>query len=162
MKSYSVKGYDDKALEVSLLGSCLTNFVVNHHLVHEARENNLSIKIVSQVLQQRSDVIVDLLNGIKPDVELIKYYLTQGDWDSREISVNGKKIKYAKWFTNHLVQKIKGANKINVSTGIIVIDSLSDIRHSVYRHRHGWKTMLGKIKFKDQSISRQFNEDFEF
>ncbi len=154
---------NDDFLKITLLGSCLTNFVINHHLVQENTKNNISIKVISQVLQQRSDVIVDLIDGKQPDIKLIQYYLAHGDWDSRKISVNGVEIKYAKWFTSHLVQKIKDAHNIKDDIpDLIVMDSLCDIRHNLYRYRDGWKTMLGKIQFMDQKISKQFNEDFKF
>ncbi len=59
------------------------------------------------------------------------------------------------------MQKTKDAHNIKDDIlDLIVMDSLCDIRHNLYTYRDGWKTMLGEIKFRDQKISKQFNEDF--
>ncbi len=149
---------------ITLLGSCFTNFTVNCHLIEKSKIKKIAIEVQTSVLQQRSDIIVDLLNDLTPNQDIVKYYLNKKEDGGKKIIIQGKEVSYSKWFAKHLMQKIDEAKNIkNDLPDVIVMDSLCDIRHNLYKHvKEKWKVLFGKMLFKDPQIITKFKNTFEF
>ncbi len=159
-----VKKPDNYPKKITLLGSCFANFTVNQYLIRKSINKKQAFEVQTNVLQQRSDVIVDLINDITPNQDIIRYFLDKKEGGEKKILIQGKKVDHAKWFANHLMQKIDaGKNVKDDVPDIIVMDSLCDIRHNLYKHKkEKWKVLLGEMVFNDPKITVKFKEEFEF
>jgi hypothetical protein len=150
--------------QITLLGSCFSNFTVNHHLIPLAKSKKIPLTVQTTALQQRSDILIDLINDLKPDPNLIKYYLSKKKDGDEKVLIQGKKVDYAKWYAKYLMQKIEAGKNVKDDTpDFIVMDSLCDIRLNLYKHtKENWKVLLGKMPFNDTKVTARFKEDFEF
>jgi len=151
-------------INLTLMGSCLTNFVVKHYLAEYAKDMGINFKVLTSVLQQRSDAIVDMLNGVAPDVETVEHYLSKSVDNGKDVMINGVKTNYSKWFAKQLFEKINGSISVNKdSPDLIIFDTLCDVRHNLYRSKEfGWKVLMGKLNFSDKNIEYDFTKNFEF
>ena len=116
-----------------------------------------SIEFQTQTVWQRLDSIVDILNNKVPDHELVKGYIDNGHWDNAVETCS-------EWFSRTILeQNNKALQIVNDNPDLLIIDSLSDWSHSLYKHKkYGWKCLLGEIVFTQQDIEDRFNAEFEF
>ncbi len=110
-----------------------------------------------QINTAGSDVVADFTMGIFPDTNIIRHYLSRGKWIEH-------KVEYAKWFTNYTLQQIsQSIYVIDHTPDILLLDSLCDVRHTLFQHRKKkFKALLGNVDFDDVQTKAAFDSDFTF
>ncbi|WP_419174971.1 hypothetical protein [Desulfosediminicola sp.] len=143
-------------LDITIVGSCLSNFVVSSYLENHLPPN-LSIRRLTSALQLRTDIILELLEHKGMDIDLVEHYLKAGKWGK-----SATQHKYAQWFSSFVLEKcLESRNIHDDCPDLLIMDSLCDIRHSLYAHRSkGWKAFFGNIQFSDASVEKNFTNEF--
>ncbi|SDP58498.1 hypothetical protein [Desulforhopalus singaporensis] len=144
-------------IKVTIIGSCLSNFVVTDYLANCL--DNTEIVRLTSALQLRSDIVLEIIENDSFDYDLVNSFLSCGQWGGCK-----EKQDYAKWFSSFVMDKVDNCRNIAMDIpDLLIMDSLCDIRHSLYAHKEkGWKAFFGNIQFKDPEVSRQFNEKFQY
>lgn len=145
-------------LKVTTIGSCLSNFIVTNYL-QEQLPKGWNRKKLTGALQLRSDIVLDLLRQKNIDLELITKYLDAGIWSDQS-----DKQEYASWFSNFIKEKVTSSASLAADVpDLLVMDSLCDIRHGLYRNNDaGWKAFFGNIQFSNTELEQDFARNFEF
>jgi len=153
----------NKKVNITSLGSCFSGFVVQRLLLRPGL--NFAPRLNS-VLHARSDVAVDLIKGIRPDIKLVESYLKQGNWgnNNEKVQVKGKEITFAEFLTNEILSRYEHGQEFAADTpDLVIVDSLHELITNAYNHREGgWKVIFGHITFEDKEIKDKFNRDFEY
>lgn len=148
----------DEEVKITTIGSCLSNFVVSDYLEQKFQPQK-SIVRLSSSLQLRTDIVLNLLQRNKFDIELVEKFLGAGSWGK-----DAQKEEYAQWFSTFIKSKIDESQSLpNDEPDLVVMDSLCDIRHSLYEHRKSrWPVFFGNIQFNSEEDRKHFDSQFKF
>lgn len=146
-----------KQLDITIVGSCLSNFVVSSYLAPHLPSDK-KIRRLTSALQLRSDIVLELLEQKGMDINLVERFLQVGKWGK-----NTDQHEYAHWFSSFVRNKCEESQNIGLDApDLLVMDSLCDIRHSLYQHRNkGWRAFFGNIQFSDADIEQSFRRQFQ-
>ena len=138
--------------KITTIGTCFCNFTFKQ------LNTKIPITLINH-LWARSDGVVDLLDGIRPDLKLIKYYFSHGHWDLEGWETRHQKDMFQtvlSWYQQEVdIRKDR--------PDILLFDSLYEQRHQFYQHRRDkWKAYFGKLYFDNSNVERAFENDFEF
>lgn len=143
-----------------MIGSCFSGFLKKPLTELSVSQKYAGIsppEFLTHTIWHRIDTIADILDNKIMDVQLVKYFIHNGKWHSAT-------AKDSEWFAREIVSQ--NENALNVAGDVpdlLIIDSLSDLRHSLYRHKkYGWKCFLGRIYFEQSDIQERFDSEFEF
>ncbi len=146
-------------LGITGIGSCFSEMVINCLLEHNLHATNkaLNWQLCAKSVQQRSDIVAGFIQGIFPDIHIVRYYLSRGKWPEH-------KAEYAKWFTNYTLQQTsQSIYVIDHTPDILLLDSLCDVRHTLCQHqKKKFKVLLGNVDFDDVQTKAAFDRDFTF
>jgi hypothetical protein len=150
-------------MRVTMIGSCFSGFLKNSFTALADSGNYpcvWPIEFETATVWQRVDAIVDIIHNNVPDRCVIEYYLDRGHWNIQSHSPSN----FSEWFTREILAQGDKARELVLNRpDLLIFDSLTDWRHSLYRNKkYGWKCFMGKLHFDQPEVEEKFNAEFEF